>query len=304
MKFTLLRKSLGGIATQEGEKHILLTFDDNYLMQTLNLMHSIVRYNDGMAFVCLCPALKDETKKRLFADAPTAPILIYEYEIDFDLKSSYWPNVMCFRIFSAWLIDEPKIEYCVYMDSDVLCSGSIEKLFYERNVLCMCNELSGNAITLHESEIGTGIYCNSGVMGFNLTRIRELYSFEQLLEAFLDRIGSYHFPDQDFYNTFFRDRLTLWNGLRYNFQAYEMRGAYFYRECLKNCKLIHFAGAKPWTSNAPLFLIRLYIHYSSYRPMMKNLTWLPLKRILRLPIIVFSIIVRRFKRWLLRDVEK
>ena len=293
MNFTLIKKTIKDNSSLVDRKCILLTFDDNYLNQTLNLMHSIVRHNNCIGFVCLCPELKEETKNYLFHEAPDTSLLLYEYALDLFTLSSHWPNVTCFRIFSPWLIDDENIEYCVYMYSDILCTGNIESLFKEQNLISMCNELSGNAIVLHESEIGTHIYCNAGVMGFNLKELRKAYTFEQLRDAFLASLRNYHFPDQDFFNVYFRQQLCIWNGLHYNLQVYEVKGSYFYHECLRNCKLIHFAGAKPWTTNAPLFLIRLYKKYSCYTPFKNRLAWLPFKRIIKFPWIAIRVLLNR-----------
>ena len=53
----------------QNDKMILLTFDDNYVEQTINLIMSILAYNSDCVFICLCPELtKENTDKLLQTD--------------------------------------------------------------------------------------------------------------------------------------------------------------------------------------------------------------------------------------------
>ena len=42
------------------DKLILLTFDDNYVLQAINLILTIVKYNQNVSFVCFCSSLSND----------------------------------------------------------------------------------------------------------------------------------------------------------------------------------------------------------------------------------------------------
>jgi hypothetical protein len=62
-------------------------------------------------------------------------------------------------------------------------------------------------------------------------------------------------------------RITYFNGLRFNFQAYELKGSVLYGYALENCRIIHFSAAKPWKDIGDRDIMRLYLKYTEYPPM-------------------------------------
>lgn len=249
---------------------ILLTFDDNYMDQSVNLILSIAKYHtDGVSFVCVCPPLRQENSELLLSLSQGIQLRCYKSAAD--LSSGRWVSSAVLRLFSPWLL-EGDIHRVLYMDSDILCTGSLQPLFdAEIPFVGMCNEISGNTSPTQQRTIRpylpTQIYYNSGVTVFNLDSLRENYTFEAIYDALSDLKGQVVYLDQDFLNIYFQGKITGLNAFHYNFQAYELYKTRFYKNALKNCRLIHFSVGKPWLYKTKLHFIRLYLKHSQYPPM-------------------------------------
>lgn len=272
---------------------IMLTFDDNYMDQSMNLMLSILRHNPRkVSFVCTCPVLKQENIDILMT--LDAGIQVRCYEFALDLQMGRWALSAVLRLFSPWLLEE-NIHRVLYMDSDILCSGSLTELF-DTDVTCiaMCNEISGNVSLIQQGNVRpyvpTRIYCNSGVVLFNLDYLRANHTFHEIFTAMLAINGKVVYLDQDFLNIHFQGKIDVLNAFHYNFQAYELRDTVFYKNALKNCRLIHFSVGKPWLYKTKLTYITLYLKHSAYAPMIakvkktfwKSLAYSPIRTVRRM----------------------
>ena len=252
---------------------VLLTFDDNYVDQTINLILSIDAWHPGeVSFLCLCPRLRQENVDALMGLSQGLRLSCFNHSHLPD--SGVWPVCSLFRLFSPWLLEE-RIHRVLYLDSDILCVGSLEELFrLEVPCIAMCNEVSGNAnysqLEAIRPLIPTEIYCNSGVTILNLDTLRRDYSFGEIYGELGRLRGSLVYVDQDFLNVFFRGRIRLMNGFAYNFQVCELADTAFYSMALKNSRLLHFTWSKPWDYKTGLCMIRLYESYSLYEPMLRK----------------------------------
>lgn len=266
---------------------ILLTFDGNYMDQSVNLILSIAKYHpSGVSFVCVCPPLRQENMELLLSLSQGIQLRCYESAAD--LSSGRWVSSAVLRLFSPWLL-EADIHRVLYMDSDILCTGSLQELFdTDVPYVAMCNEISGNTSPTQQNTIRkylpTQIYYNSGVTVFNLDSLRENHSFEEIYEALSALKGKVVYLDQDFLNIYFQGRITGLNAFHYNFQAYELYKTRFYRNALKNCRLIHFSVGKPWLYKTKLYFIRLYLKHSQYPPMIAKVKKTFVKSLLYSPI--------------------
>ena len=100
---------------------VLLTFDDNYLDQSINLILSIARHNPrGVSFICICPQLKEESIGALLALVQGIQVRCYRFSLDFQMGR--WALSAILRLFCPWLLDA-SIHTVLYMDSDILCTG-------------------------------------------------------------------------------------------------------------------------------------------------------------------------------------
>lgn len=285
-----------------GDNIVLLTFDDNYMDQSVNLILSIAKYHpSGVSFVCVGPPLRQENVELLMS--LQQGIRIQSYESAVDMASGRWVSSAVLRLFSPWLL-EADIHSVLYLDSDILCTGSLQSLFEtEVPYVAMCGEISGNTSATQQKTIRpylpTQIYCNSGVTVFNLDSLREHYRFEQIYETLSNLKGKVVYLDQDFLNIYFQGKITVLNAFHYNFQAYELRGTPFYKNALRNCRLIHFSVGKPWLYKSKLYLIRLYLKHSQYPPMIERVKKTYIKSLLYSPIRLARHMLSPFKQALL-----
>lgn len=195
------------------------------------------------------------------------------------------------------------------MDSDMLCTGSLQELFdLDVPCLAMCNEISGNVSQTQEMTVRrhlpARIYCNSGVSVFNLDYFRKEHTFHEIYTELNKMRDDIVYPDQDFLNIYFQDRITYLNAFYYNFQAYELKETKFYKAALKVCRLIHFSVGKPWLYKSRLYLMQLYLKHSLYPPMIQKVKKTMAKRILYLPIATARHMLSPFKQAYLALGEK
>lgn len=278
-RFKLLRKTSNcHFDTNKETKYILLTFDENYVVQAINLMMSIVKFNKNVSFICLCDELSEDGRKELFSAFPSpVAILLYEYKMLFSFQSKRWATTTLYRIFSPFLIDEP-VEKVLYLDADMLCTGRLDAIFDMKDYcVCMASEIAGNTICKNRrvgihNELGDVlIYCNAGFTMLNFVRIKAKYTFEMIFNAFFDRIDDLKYLDQDFLNWYFRDVMTYINGFIYNFQPYELKGnRYYYKQALDNAFILHFTSGKPWDRDCDPWLMKIYLKYSVYEKMIET----------------------------------
>ena len=257
------------------EDHIiLLTFDDNYLLQSINLIQSITKYHpQGVSFLCTCPRLKQKNIELLMDLPQGIQVRCYDFSLNFEMGR--WALSAVLRLFCPWLLGE-EIHRVLYMDSDILCCGSLQPLF-EMDVSCLAmgNEISGNVgkgqQDMVRPYVPTRIYCNSGVVLFNLDYFRANHTFSEIFTALSSFNGKIYYLDQDFLNIYFTGKIDVFNSFHYNFQAYELYGTKYYEKALQNCRLIHFSVGKPWLYKSKPVYIRLYLRHSVYPPMIRHI---------------------------------
>lgn len=274
---------------------VLLTFDDNYVDQSVNLMESVIHYNKDVSFICLCTALNEKNKELLMSLG--YGVCLYEYVADFansklNLKAGRWPVTTLFRLFSPWLIDE-NIAELLYLDCDMICKGDIAELLdmeYKDYVLAMANEIRGNIVQMQyfSERFKTDIYCNAGTLKLNIKEMRERYNPEEILHVLTDNAEIFVFNDQDLLNFYFRDKIHYLNCFLYNFQAYELRKSNIYKAAVDKAKIIHFSIGKPWDYRANFDLINLYQKLSFYEPMIDRCKKARRKRIIMLPVLIIQ----------------
>lgn len=266
---------------------VMLTFDDNYINQSINLMLSIAHHNPGnVSFVCTCPVLNETNITSLLNLNFGVQIRCYEFALN--LEMGRWAISAVLRLFCPWLLDT-SIHKVLYMDSDILCCGSLQELFQmDVHCLAMCNEISGNVSLIQQGNVRphmpTRIYCNSGVVVFNLDYLRNNHSFAEIYDALIAINGKVVYLDQDFLNIYFQGKIDIVNAFHYNFQAYELYGTPFYRNAMKNCRLIHFSVGKPWLYKTKLPYIQLYLKHSRYTPMVQKVKKTYIKSLLYSPV--------------------
>ena len=160
---------------------------------------------------------------------------------NFHFKSSNY-----YRLFAAELIDCDK---CLYLDSDIIITRSIGKLFEIDLQNYYLAAVENPAFTRH-IELGMkrdSKYFNSGVMLINLSKWRNTRMKDLVFSRLLEKKYFFEFADQCGLNSII-DGNWLELGLEYNLQTI-MLNDFYYKINLKNNEpiIIHYSGSsKPW----------------------------------------------------------
>ena len=199
---------------------IFFTIDNGYapfLAVALNSAIKNSNKNRHYKAIVLHEGLSDENKKKLSAlQTDNFEIELTEMKANFEalddrmsnrLRCDYFTLTIYFRLFIPAMF--PQYDKGIYIDSDVVCTTDLGKLFdieIGDNFIGACNDLSiadipplvaytENAVGVKKHE-----YINSGVLLMNLKKMREC-DFEG---HFLNLLNEYHFdsiaPDQDYLN--------------------------------------------------------------------------------------------------------
>ncbi len=163
------------------------------------------------------------------------------------LRCDYFTLTIYFRLFIPAMF--PQYDKGIYIDSDVVLTDDIAKLFdieIGDNLVGACSDLSIADIPplVHYTENAVGVkngeYINSGVLLMNLKKMRE----SDLEGHFLNLLNTYHFdsvaPDQDYLNAMCNGKIyylpNAWDAMPNEA-----------REPLSYTGLIHYnLFSKPW----------------------------------------------------------
>lgn len=239
---------------------IFFTIDDNYapyLAVALNSAVKNISENREYKAIVLYEELSEENVKKLKAlEKENFKIELSKMRANFEslddrmsnrLRCDYFTLTIYFRLFIPAMF--PQYDKGVYVDSDVVFTDDIAKLFdieIGDNFIGACNDLSiadvpplvaytENAVGVDKSE-----YINSGVLLMNLKKMREC-DFEG---HFLKLLNEYHFdciaPDQDYLN-------AICNGKIYYLDERWDTMPNDNREKLNDTGIIHYnLFSKPW----------------------------------------------------------
>ena len=163
------------------------------------------------------------------------------------LRCDYFTLTIYFRLFIPSMF--PQYDKGIYIDSDVVLTDDISKLFdidIGENYIGACNDLSiadiPPLVAYTEKAVGVNAkeYINSGVLLMNLKKMRD----DDLEGHFLSLLNKYHFdsiaPDQDYLN-------AMCNGKIYYLEEKWDTMPNDAKPMLTETSLIHYnLFSKPW----------------------------------------------------------
>jgi hypothetical protein len=143
-----------------------------------------------------------------------------------------------------------------YIDSDMICLGSLRKLAGLPPLAAACEELCGFDTGRSPASM-EGVEINTGLMVFTPSQ----KAFAELESIYARRHGERCFKgDQDIINMWLQEtgrpvhRLgSEWN-LSKRFQ--DRTGAPWIKDRVRQVKVLHFVGVKPWTPNSQVTTFR------------------------------------------------
>jgi UDP-glucose:(glucosyl) LPS alpha1,3-glucosyltransferase len=200
---------------------------------------------------------------------PYKNINIFFYWLDDSIveglqTTQHFSKGMYYRLLIPYILHR-KVDTFLYLDTDVICVGSISEIFstnLSKKVVAAVPDTIEEYHLYRLYELGfkkESIYFNSGVMYINTSE----WVNNKITEKFLSLIGmsSYVYPDQDVLNLILNNSSVVFLSEKFNYQKWlKLSREDFYEEC-KLVSLVHFIGPhKPWSISG---YNRIYNYYKS-----------------------------------------
>lgn len=183
-------------------------------------------------------------------------------------NNSRWPIEVFYRIFSFYLLPS-EVDRILYIDADTIIDKDISEFYnsdFRCNYLIACEDpdvMMNNDYYIRIKSEDSYIYFNSGVLIFNLSKLRDNMEKEKIETLIMDTFRDLVFPDQDLLNILFKDNVLLKDYRKYNFLCDKSRYTRKqFKSHVKHARIFHFGGGvnyKPW-------------HYK-YHGTLKNIWW-------------------------------
>ena len=244
---------------EEETINLFCCVNDKLVNPMINLMYSIRQYNsDRINLYVLSTSLSEETQERIhkMGDKINIKTNIKLCELpDLYIGEAYWSLDMYLRVLAFEYLPK-ELDKILYLDADVQAFDDIAPIYemdISNHVLSarkepwresfdkMMNSIKDNNFD-HE-------YFSSGLMLFNLKKMRELWSKEKVFETI--KSLKLYFPDQDTLNKLCSKDEILDMPDRYNF--YDLWLMVKYQDILKKAPIIlhYVSGGKPWNAENP-----------------------------------------------------
>jgi UDP-glucose:(galactosyl)LPS alpha-1,2-glucosyltransferase len=285
-------------------KYILLTFDNNYVLQSKELVLSINKNTSyNVCFIVITEFL-NENSIEILKDL-MIPFIIYTIDNNiFTLKQeSKWPYIIFAKLIAPFIIEE-KMDYLYYMDSDFLCINNIDPMFkiQFKQSIAMCPELAGNFPTKHSKLCSSlEVYCNCGFVIYNVEKFKIYFSKDNIINSINSMMDDLIVYEQDFLNIYFKDDIKILNQVIFNNQIHEyfkkFRNVNFITQ---NTILVHFSFKKPWKNDCYLKSINFYLSKCTTNEMRKMVKK---AKIINLLLLIPRLILKIIKKIFLKNAE-
>lgn len=257
--------------------NILLSTDDNYVMPCTVLIESILENNDeGVSIFILYTNLSEENISNLRNDFINRKVqlnfIYFDSEELINLPvSGHISKSAYLRLFFLRLLPL-EIDRILYLDCDIIINGKLDELYYvelkENEFIAACED----AVISHQYEpvyqnLDIPInekYFNSGVVLFDIVKIRSKMNFETLLADTINQLsGKLVLHDQDILNYIFCHKVKFVSNNIYNLFTKEISSYREKRIAIKNTIIFHFADRiKPWDYKYKYLFSELFWEYA------------------------------------------
>ena len=242
--------------------NILISIDDNYVRYAVNLVDSISQNNSEKLNVFLIHDnyLSDYSinllKKHIEDNSIGVLNTIYFSVDSINLPNNidYIPTNAYYRLFAPFLLPKD-VKRILYLDSDIICNGSIEELYnctFDNNILVGCENMLPEHLNIWRERNITRLslpndyrYINSGVLLIDVKKYCENITKEEILDFIKNNYEKLKFGDQDVTNKLFFNRIKIINK-KYNYQINTVKD----NEIIDDIRLVHYSERmKPCNMN-------------------------------------------------------
>lgn len=161
------------------------------------------------------------------------------------------------------------VDRILYLDVDMIVNKPLTEIYFtnfEDHLLCACRDIypydteqgprfNDKRNILFKNQLEQGFtYFNSGMLLFDMDRMREEYCFEEYMTLGKKLNFEVVAPDQDLLNYMHWQEVKILDKNKYNlFAKVAYNHGIHYEEVKQEVTIVHFAGQKPWEGQ--------YVHY-------------------------------------------
>lgn len=251
--------------------NVCISCDDNYAKYASVVVASIL-YNakdeDFLHFYILDGKISSENKTKILSLEKIKPCRIEFVEVDeskFEIYKQintheYITLPAYYRLMLQKLL--PKVKKIIYLDCDIVVNTSLKNLFetdLEDNIIAGVLD----ARVKHKKKWKNTKYINSGMVVFDLEKIRKENIEQQFIEYTKNNTNKIQTGDQEIINCTLEGRIKIlpdeWN--------VQVSGFASRTSFTRHPKIIHYIGYyKPWVFGSCTFFKDLYFKYLQITP--------------------------------------
>ncbi len=253
------------------EINVCISCDDNYSKYASVVIASIL-YNTGnddyLHFYILDGKISSENKTKILSLEEIKPCRIEFVEVDeskFEIYKQintheYITLPAYYRLMLQKLL--PNVKKIIYLDCDIVVNTSLKNLFetdLEDNIIAGVLD----ARVKHKKKWKNTKYINSGMVVFDLEKIRKENIEQQFIEYTKNNTNKIQTGDQEIINCTLEGRIKIlpdeWN--------VQVSGFASRTSFTRHPKIIHYIGYyKPWVFGSCTFFKDLYFKYLQITP--------------------------------------
>lgn len=255
--------------------NILISIDNSYVSHAMDLVMSLKDHNDVYfnIYIIYDDTLSQTSIAKLnkfIIDNNIGTLKPYYFDankLNFPVTIEHISKVTYYRLFAPFIIDED-INRLLYLDCDILCTGSIAELYYtsfENNVIAAAKNIIQDYKKKYFNYTISRLrlknydnYINAGVLLINVLKYREFTTSQEIYNFIINNSDILVYQDQDVINKLFEDKIKIVDKI-YNYQINAIEEDYLYDECI----LVHYSEkTKPWKKDYPK--IKAGYHYYKF----------------------------------------
>ena len=190
--------------------NILVSIDNKYVEQLINLIFSIKMYNkEQLNVYVIHDDLTEESKNKITdeitkAKSDKVEFLYYKNEdIKLPVTIKHTRINTYYRLYAPFMLDK-SIEKILYLDCDIICNAEISELynhdFNDKCIVCCLDKY----ISTYKDD-----YANAGVYLIDLNKYRSILTVDMINKVIEDNIEDLEYQDQDVLNMILKDNMLI-----------------------------------------------------------------------------------------------
>lgn len=239
--------------------NILISVNSEYLEKAETMLFSLALHTKEENDIYLINnELSDEQVKKLehfLSKRCNSRLIAIKPDKSFfeEMPLTEWFSVEMYNRILAQSLLPSELDRILWLDADIIIMDDITDFYYQDfNDKCIV----ATPDIKYDGKLCRGIcaslgleashkYFNSGVLLFNLNKIRSTVTEQQILSVCMKLKDKLKYPDQDILNYLYQDKVKYCESFNYNYQLTDISSIKKADE--KSIKILHYSGKiKPW----------------------------------------------------------